>query len=158
MGTSLKWGSSLSGYLTTPGKIDRQKADELRKRWHELFAGKETTGRTAVLEGGLEYEPLQPQTFDAMQLEEARKIATAAIAQLFQLPPSLIGGSEHVNRSSAETDQVSAFRLCLHPAAIRVSDQISRQILSPAQRSAGLRVQIDLRDWLRSSGASLADM
>ena len=52
----------------------------------------------------------------------------------------------------------SLYRLCLRPAAVRVADQVSRQLLDPADRAQGIRADIDLEAWLRGSGVSLADM
>jgi hypothetical protein len=48
--------------------------------------------------------------------------------------------------------------MCLFPAAVRVADQVGRQLLSERERDAGFAVSIDLQEWLRGSGAGLADM
>src|SRR6185369_13954293 len=41
-----------SGYLTTANKLDRQKAEEIGKRWRDNYAGSSNAGKTAVLEQG----------------------------------------------------------------------------------------------------------
>ena len=87
-----------------------------------------------------------------------KAIAAGEIAKLFLIPPLALGDTGSVNRASAQVEFEALYRNCLHPAAIRVADQIGRQLLGWDSWSAGLRVEIDLEGWLRGSGASLADM
>jgi HK97 family phage portal protein len=156
--TALANGSGITGTLNTDGKIDRQKAAHLKKRWTENFSGGINAGRVAVLEQGLKFNPISCQSLVDLQMAEASRIAAGEIAKLFLVPPLALGDTGSVNRASAQVEFEALYRNCLFPAAIRVSDQIGRQLLGPDSWSAGLRVEIDLEGWLRGSGASLADM
>jgi HK97 family phage portal protein len=151
-------GSAVTGYLSTDGKIDRQKAEDIRKRWNDAYAGGLNAGGVPVLEQGLKFNSVSMQSLVDLQMAEASKIAATEVAKLFNVPPVAIGEVGSVNRASAQTEMEALYRLCLFPAATRIADQVARQLLPPASRASGYDVQIDLEAWLRGSGASLADM
>src|SRR5262249_49418502 len=114
--------------------------------------------RTPVLEQGLAFKELSMRGFQELQLVEAARLAAREVAKLFGLTASVLGGGDEVNRSTAGTEVELAYRTCLFPAAVRIADQVGRQLLSDGERAAGYAVNIDLQEWLRGSGNSLADM
>jgi HK97 family phage portal protein len=157
-GSALANASLPLGYLTTASKIDPQKAMEIGRRWAENYAGTAQAGKTAVLEQGLEYHTVETKSFADLQMAEASRLAAREVAKLFGLTSAILGGGDEVNRSTAGVEVELAYRTCLFPASVRVADQVGRQLLSEAERAAGLSVAIDLQGWLRGSGQILADM
>jgi phage portal protein BeeE len=61
--------SRASGVLTTPDKIGADQLTRIKTEWENNFkAG--SLGRTAVLSGGLKWEPLSINAADAQLIEQ----------------------------------------------------------------------------------------
>jgi HK97 family phage portal protein len=101
-----------SGYLTTAGKLDRQKAEDIKKRWTDYHGGPGQSGRTAVLEQGLEYKQLTMTAVDAQLIEQLRW-TIEDIARVFQIPAFLIGDMTRMMARSSESLMKIYYGSCL---------------------------------------------
>ena len=101
-----------SGYLTTANKLDRQKAEEIGKRWRDNYAGSANAGKTAVLEQGLEYKQVVLTAVDSQMVEQLR-YTTEDVARVFQLPGLLIGDVSTLAARGAEGLMRIYYSLCL---------------------------------------------
>ena len=101
-----------SGYLTTANKLDRQKAEEIGKRWRDNYSGAANAGKTAVLEQGLEYKQVVLTAVDS-QLIEQLKYTTEDVARVFQLPGILIGDVSALAAKGVESLMRVYYSLCL---------------------------------------------
>jgi len=81
-------GAHPTGLLTTDEKIDPEAANEAKKRWKLSFARKHRD--IAVLGNGWKYEAVQA-TPDAAMLSEAWNDIGGQVAQVFRVPPEMIG-------------------------------------------------------------------
>jgi HK97 family phage portal protein len=79
-----------SGILITPGKIDTEEANEMKRRWEESY-GAGNTGRTAVLGNGLKFETVSVPAQEA-QLIEQLDWTKYDIADCFHVPHFKVGG------------------------------------------------------------------
>ena len=91
---SEEWGSSLftasgvpSGVLKAPTPLTAEEATELKRQWNVARAG---TRSTAVLSGGMEYEPVELSPSDIGWLD-TRSSNAQEVARIFQIPPDLLG-------------------------------------------------------------------
>jgi len=91
-----------SGYLTTAGKVDRQRVEELKKRWQDSYGGPGQSGKTPILEFGLEYKQMTMTAVDAQLIEQLRW-TIEDIARVFQIPAFLIGDMTRMMAKSAES-------------------------------------------------------
>lgn len=85
-----------SGVLSTDAILTQVQADALRESWEAKHGGNRAGG-TAVLGHGTTFQPIASNPHDAQLLDE-RKFTGAQIAQLFGVPPHLIG---EVDRSTS---------------------------------------------------------
>jgi HK97 family phage portal protein len=148
----------LWGVLKTANKIDRSKAGELQERFSQAFYGGPNAGRVPILEQGLDFSPLSIANFESMALEQASRITSLDLCRFFLIPPSLIGETATVNRSTSSTELEIFYRTCLHPNSICITDPIGRGLLRPSMQLAGFRVSMDLDKWILGSGTNLADV
>ncbi|TVR11935.1 MAG: phage portal protein [Salinarimonadaceae bacterium] len=81
-------GGRPSGVLKAPGKLSAQAADRLRQRWGDVHAGG-ASGKTAVLEEGMDFVPLTFTSVD-LQFLELRSFQVIEIARAFRVPPHLL--------------------------------------------------------------------
>ncbi len=78
-------GARPSGVLQTAKTLSLDAAKRLRDQWESLRAGIQNVGRTAILEDGLEWKPMQLNSVD-LEFIAQRNFATADIARWFDMP------------------------------------------------------------------------
>ena len=76
-----------SGVLKAPTPLTQPEAEELKRQWNLARAG---TRSTAVLSGGMEYEPVELSPSDIGWLD-TRSSNAQEVARIFQIPPDLLG-------------------------------------------------------------------
>jgi len=113
-----------SGYLTTAGKLDRQKAEELKKRWQDQHGGMGQAGKTPVLEEGLEYRQLTMTAVDAQLIEQLRW-GIENIARVFQIPAFLIGDMTRMMARNSEQLMRIYFASCLMAHYVSIAQRIN---------------------------------
>ena len=78
-------GARPSGVLETPGKLTPDAAKRLKAQWEEFQGGVQNTGRTAVLEEGLQWKALQLTAVD-LQFINQQQMSVQDIARFFGVP------------------------------------------------------------------------
>ncbi|KAA1015966.1 phage portal protein [Paraburkholderia panacisoli] len=140
------------GWVEFPGQF---KTDEQRNLWREQFQ-KSQTGRhrhkTAVLEMGMKYHPIQITNSDAQYLE-TRKYSVGEIARLFRIPPHLIGDLERATFSNIEQQSLEFVLYTLTPWLTRWEESIRYTFLEPQD---GLNVEFPFKAMLRGDAAARA--
>lgn len=88
-------GARPSGILTTKEKITDVAAAKIRDDWNSINSGLVNSGRTAILEYGLTWQPLTLSSVD-MQFLQLRGFQVQEIARLFRVPPHMVGDMSRV--------------------------------------------------------------
>ncbi len=143
-----------SGYLMTAGKIDRDKAQEIRNRWNEAHGGG-ARGGTAVLEQGLEYKTVPLADLQELAANETARLGVGDIARLYNVPPSLLIGIEQ-NRATATEDRRRLLGFAVEPLARICEDALATALLSYEQRAAGYGVRLDTSVAMLGQGNEMA--
>ena len=89
-----------SGLLYHPGQVSDQHAADLKKRWDENYSG-DKIGQTAVLAGGLKYEPMSIPANDAQLIEQLRW-TVEDVARCFHVPLFMLGAAPIPATSNVE--------------------------------------------------------
>lgn len=119
-------------------------------------SGSGNTGRTAVLENGMEWVSMGMTAEDA-QLLESRKFSVAEIARIFRVPPPMIGDLERATFANV-TELTRSFAVhTLSPWLSRWEAAIERQLLTQDERRSGLYVEFSLDGLLRRPVSVLRD-
>lgn len=84
-------GARPSGVLQTAKTISADAAKRLREQWDGLRSGIQNVGRTAILEEGLEWKPMQLNSVD-LEFMAQRNFSIVEIARFFRVPLYKIGG------------------------------------------------------------------
>ena len=93
-------GTKLSGVLKVPGAIKAEGLKALKASWNSQYAGGPNHGRTAILESGVEFQPLSMSLEDA-DFVASRQFSVLEVARLFRCPPTIIGDLTHGNFSNS---------------------------------------------------------
>lgn len=78
-------GARPSGVLQTDQKLSDPTSKRLKAQWDEFQAGVQNTGRTAVLEEGLKWQPIQLTAVD-LQFINQQQMSVQDIARYFGVP------------------------------------------------------------------------
>ena len=87
--TWFKNSAKLSGILKTSRSLSEQAIDRLRNSFNSNYSKLSGSNQTAVLEEGLEFQPLSVSA-DNAQFLQSREFSISEIARIFNVPPHLL--------------------------------------------------------------------
>ena len=93
-------GARLSGVLKFPGMLKPEQRQAIAASWASQHGGAANSGKTAILEGGVEYQTVSMTLEDAEWIS-ARQFSVEEVARLFRVPPTVIGDLRHGNYSNS---------------------------------------------------------
>lgn len=144
-------GGRPSGVLQSPRKLAGETLARLKASWTANHAG-EASGRTAILEDGITFEPISRSPVD-LQLLELRRFQVEEIARAFRVPAVLINDLERATWRNVE-ELSSLFRsYCLLPWLEAWEGAIGRALFTADERREYF-VEFVLDDLLRADIAS----
>lgn len=139
-------GSTMSGILTTDGKLDDDTAVKLEKRWNSARAGTRNAFKTAILEGGLKWQQVGVNPEDG-QFLETRRFQVEEIARMFGVPPHLLGAVDKTTSwgSGIEEQNIAFVTYTLRWWMTLFEQAITDDLLLPENRYAKWEVNGLLR-------------
>jgi HK97 family phage portal protein len=87
--------------LTTEQNIKAKDIDRIRREWENKFGGVSKAHKMAILTGGLKVDDVLKQSIKDMDFMNLRKFSRDEIFTIFQVPPTIVGITEDVNRANA---------------------------------------------------------
>lgn len=93
-------GAKMLGVLKFPGKLKPEQRQAIAASWASQHAGSANAGRTAILEEGVDFQPLSMSLADAQWIE-ARKLSVIEVCRLFRVPPVIVQSMESANYSNS---------------------------------------------------------
>ena len=123
-------GARPSGILKVPHVLkDPQK---LAESWQAAYGG-ENSGKTAVLEEGVEYQQLSINQNDA-QFLETRKFQIAEIARIFRVPLHMINELDRATFSNITQQSLEFVMYSLMPWLIRLEQSFNKALFLRSER------------------------
>lgn len=146
-----------SGLLTFDKTLTPEKRAELEKLLVDKFQGAMNAGRPMLLEAGGRWEQL---TFkpDEAQMLESRAFSVEEIARIFGVPPHMIGHTAKATSwGTGLEQQVLGFqKFSLRRRLKRIELALMKQLLTPADRAAGIVIEFNVEGLLRGDSAARA--
>ncbi|MEX5576784.1 phage portal protein [Pseudophaeobacter sp. A-200-2] len=123
----------------------------------EKYLGAVNSGKPFIAEGGMEYDHLSISPEDAQMLE-TRQFSVEEICRYFQVPPALIGhaGASTAWPTSVDQQVLMFTKFYLRRRVKRIEQAVRKQLLTPADRAAGVSVRINMDGLMRGDSASRA--
>ena len=138
--TYFKNGTSLTGVIESPSKLDKKAYDNLRGSWASLHQGSsDQKHKMAILEQGMKFNPIST-TAQEVQLIEAQKFTVERIARLLRIPPHKIGHNASLVKSNYEEESRAYHSDTLTPWIKRISLEADRKIIRDDNFTAGYQV------------------
>lgn len=146
-------GSMLSGILKTASKLEPGKAKNLLEAWRAAKTGIEASHDVAVLDQGLEFQPLSMPHDDA-QFLESRQFQVEEIARWFGVPPFLLMATEKSTSwgTGLEQQTLAWLMYSLHPTWLAPTEQRVTKRLTVA----GVEVRYNVRELMRGDSQARA--
>jgi HK97 family phage portal protein len=133
-----------SGLLTSPNRITRENASDLKERWKAYHGGRRDI---AVLGDGASFQPISVAPEESQFLESTRA-NVATVARYFGVQPELIGGESGGSLTYANVEQraLDFLQFGLAPWLVRLETAISALLSSTTtvKFNAGALVRTDL--------------
>jgi HK97 family phage portal protein len=156
--TTFANGMRPSGVLTVPTVLKAEQREPLQKALGDQFAGSVNAGRPMVLEAGVTWQQLTINPEDAQMLE-SRAFSVEEVARLFGVPPHMIGHTEKSTSwgTGLEQQTLGFVQFTLRKRLKRIEQAIEKQLLTPADRAAGVTVEFNLEGLLRGDSKGRAE-
>jgi HK97 family phage portal protein len=149
-------GSRPSGVLKIPNVLKKEAADRLRLSWEALQTGSQNTGRTAVLEGGAEWQSITIPPEDA-QFLATRQFQVVEVARLYSLPPHKIGDYSQSHLANIEASNLDYMTTTLMPWCKAIEQELNLKLFTPEERAAGYYIEHNMAAFLRGDMKSRAE-
>ncbi|RVL92278.1 phage portal protein, partial [Sinorhizobium meliloti] len=139
--------------------FERWLTDEQRNlaetKLSEKYIGAKNSGRPIILEGGTKIDVLSIKPEDAQMLE-SRGFSVEEVCRFFGVPPFMVGHTQKVTSfGSGLEQQVLGFqKFTLRRRLKRIEQALEKQLLTPAERAAGLTIEFNLEGLLRGDSAA----
>jgi HK97 family phage portal protein len=146
-----------SGVLKFKEWLTAEQRVAAETRLVEKYLGAVNAGRPFIAEGGVEYQQLTISPEDAQMLE-TRNFSVEEICRFFGVPPVMIG---HAGGSTAWPTSVEQQGLIFDSRTLRrrlkrIEQAVMKQLLSPADRAAGIVVEFNIEGLLRGDSVGRA--
>lgn len=126
-------GARLSGILKFPQKLKPEQRTALKTSWDSQYSGGTNSGKTAILEEGVEYQTVSMTLEDAEWIA-ARQFSVEEVCRLFRVPPTIVGDLRHGNYSNSVELARQFVTMTLRRHLLAWEQAISKQLLTEAGR------------------------
>lgn len=148
-------GGRPAGVLSSEAELEEEQAEELRKRWEQIYGSIEKSNRVVVLGHGAQFKPITIPPEDA-QFLESRRFQAVEIARMFRMPPHMIGDLERATFSNIEHQSLAFVVHTLRPWLVRWEREINRKLFTPREREQGYFAEFKVEGLLRGASAARA--
>lgn len=128
-------GGRPSAVLEHPGQMKPEAAARLRDSWERQYSGLSNAHKTAILEEGMTLKAFGIPAKDA-QLLESRQFEIREVANIFGVPPHLLGDPTRTSYGSLEQENQAYLDKCLDPWLHRWEEECWDKLLSPEEQDS----------------------
>ncbi len=115
------------GILSSDQTMNPDSKDDLERRWNRAHRGTSNAHKIAVLDRGLEYQPVSLSQED-MQFIEQRKLTKREIRALYGVPATYLGETNATYASANEASRAFFLNVVI-PMANRISKALTKFVL-----------------------------
>lgn len=157
-GTMFRNGVRPSGVLATDKTLTAEQRKVAETLLQEKFVGAQNAGRPMLLDSGLAWTQLTIDPVDAQMLE-SRYFGLEEIARAFEVDPHLIGHTHgNTTLGSSISDQtLSLMKFKMRKRLKRIEGALEKQLLTRADRDAGVTIEFNVEGFLRADSKGRAD-
>lgn len=126
-------GAKLLGVLKFPGMLKAEQRKAIADSWSSQHGGGANAGKTAILEGGVDFQSVSMSLEDAEWIA-SRQFSVEEVARLFRVPPTVIGDLRHGNYSNSVEMARQFVTMTLRRHLVAWEQAIAKQMLTETER------------------------
>lgn len=126
-------GARLAGVLKFPQTLKAEQRQALATSWASQYGGAANSGRTPILEAGVEYQPISMSLEDS-EWVASRQFSVEEVCRLFRVPPTIVGDLRHGNFSNSVELARQFVTMSLRRHLVAWEQAIAKQLLTEAGR------------------------
>jgi hypothetical protein len=138
----------MNGVITRP-KDAPAWSDNARQRFKKefeaLYSGSANSGKTAILEEGMDWKAISFNPKDSEYLT-GRKLTREECARAYHIPPPLVGILDHATYSNIESQHKSLYTDVLGPWLAMIEDDIKLQLLPDFEDSDDIYIEFNIQE------------
>lgn len=144
-------GARLGGILSSDMHMKQEQVDLIRSNWEQTQGGLANAYKTAVLFGGLKFQPVGMQS-DQAQLIEQRRFQVEEICRHLRVLPIMVGAGEKTSTyASVEQMMIAHVTYTLMPWYTRIEQSAMVHLLTRDEIEAGVYIKFNANALLRGS-------
>lgn len=144
-------GCNLSGVLTVQGQLSDKQRSDIRSSWNQAYSN--GGNGLAILQGNMDYKPIQLNAADSQMLE-SREFNVTDIARFFGISPVLLGDLTHATYNNIEAMQQMFLLHTLQPYITLIEEEFTRKLFKPSE--SNLVVNFDETALLKTNKVALS--
>lgn len=145
-------GCNLAGVLTVQGQLTDKQRNDIRTSWNQAYSN--GGNGLAVLQGNMDYKPIQLSAAESQMLE-SRLFNVEDIARFFGISPVLLGDLSHSSYSTIEATQNQFLLHTLQPYINMIEEEFTRKLVKPSE--SDIIVNLDETALLKTDKTALAN-
>ena len=156
-GDTFRNGVRPSGLLKTADTLTLDQRKQAEELLQEKFAGAINAGRPMLLDRGMDWVQLSISPEDAQMLQ-SRAFSVEEVCRFFGVPPFMVGHTEKTTSwgTGLEQQTLGFQKFTLRRRLKRIEQALAKQLLSPADRQAGIVIEFNLEGLLRGDSGARA--
>lgn len=141
----------MSGVITRPkdaGALSGPALERLRSQWQELYSGEKNSGKTAILEEGMEFKQVSFNPKDSEYLE-GRKLTREECARAYHIPPPLVGILDHATYSNIQEQHKGLYNDVVGPYMAMIEEDLLMQLKDNYDNMDGVYLEFNIQEKLQ---------
>lgn len=128
-------GSNAGGLLMIPGHFSEEKVRNTINAWQSMTQGLQQAHKVALLQDGAKFQQLTVTNDQAQFLQTREFELRATIANIFGIPPHMLGDGTRTSHNSLEQEDQNYLNRALNPWLKEWERELSQKLLSSRERS-----------------------
>lgn len=127
-------GAKVSGVLEHPGQLGGEAMKTLSEQWHRTYhSGAYGAFKTAVLEEGMSYKPIQLRPDEAAFIA-TREFSILEIARIYRVAPHMLADLSRATFSNIEHQSIQFVTHTINPLATKIEQELNKKLIFENQK------------------------
>lgn len=151
----LEKGINAQVVLEAPATLSESQREDTIRDFLDTY--KKTSGNILLLEAGVTAKSINLSPIDT-KLFEVEKISRSRVANVYNIPPHMLGDFSDTSFSSQEQQMLEFLTLTMLPIVTAYEQEFTRKLLTRTQRQQGYRLKMNMLNLLRADAGTMADV
>ena len=120
------------------------------EEWQALYSGASNSGRTAILEEGMDFSPTSFNAKDSQYIE-SRKLSREEVAAAYHVPLPMVGILDHATFSNIKEQHKQLYQDTLGPWTEMIQQEFEAQLVPDLEPSGKVYIEFNIGEKMKGS-------